>query len=105
MTRSDGNHRAARRPSWRRLSAATLALFLIVLAFLAGRLRAGADPAQQAQAKARAAAVRSSSAATATRSSSSDELRAPSSVDESDDGSLGQTGGGQTSSAPTTHAS
>jgi len=105
MTRSDGNHRAARRPSWRRLSAATLALFLIVLAFLAGRLRAGADPAQQAQAKARAAAVRESSAATTTQSSSSDELRAPSDDDESGDGSLGQTGGGQSPSAPTTHAS
>jgi hypothetical protein len=31
--------------SWRPLAAGTVALFLIVLAFLAGQLRAGADPA------------------------------------------------------------
>ena len=31
-------------PTWRRLAAGTGALFLIILAFLAGRVRAGADP-------------------------------------------------------------
>jgi hypothetical protein len=31
--------------SWRPLAAGTFALFLIVLAFLAGQMRAGADPA------------------------------------------------------------
>jgi hypothetical protein len=31
--------------SWRRLAAGTVGLFLIILAFLAGQLRAGADPA------------------------------------------------------------
>jgi hypothetical protein len=33
------------RPSWRPLVAGTLGLFLIILAFLAGQLRAGGDPA------------------------------------------------------------
>jgi len=33
------------RPSWRPLLAGTVALFLIILAFLAGQLRAGGDPA------------------------------------------------------------
>jgi len=33
------------RPSWRPLLAGTAALFLIILAFLAGQVRAGADPA------------------------------------------------------------
>jgi hypothetical protein len=32
-------------PSWRRLTAATLAVFGILLAFLAGRVQGGADPA------------------------------------------------------------
>ena len=33
------------RPSWRPLLAATVGLFLIILAFLAGQVRAGGDPA------------------------------------------------------------
>ena len=33
------------RPSWRRLLAATGGLFLVILAFLAGQLKAGGDPA------------------------------------------------------------
>ena len=33
------------RPSWRPLLAGTIALFLVILAFLAGQVRAGADPA------------------------------------------------------------
>jgi hypothetical protein len=33
------------RPSWRPLLAGTVGLFLIILAFLAGQLRAGGDPA------------------------------------------------------------
>jgi hypothetical protein len=33
------------RPSWRPLLAATGALFLIILAFLAGQVKAGGDPA------------------------------------------------------------
>jgi hypothetical protein len=32
-------------PSWRRLLAGTIALFAIILAFLAGRVQGGADPA------------------------------------------------------------
>jgi hypothetical protein len=32
-------------PTWRRLGAATVGLFLVIAAFLAGRMRAGADPA------------------------------------------------------------
>ena len=32
------------RPSWRPLIAATVVLFLVIFAFLAGRLRAGGDP-------------------------------------------------------------
>jgi hypothetical protein len=32
------------RPSWRPLIVGTVGLFLIILAFLAGQLRAGADP-------------------------------------------------------------
>ena len=31
-------------PTWRRLAATTAVLFTIILAFLAGRVRAGADP-------------------------------------------------------------
>jgi hypothetical protein len=42
--------------SWRRLAAGTLALFLVVLAFLAGQLRAGADPALRRSAAATQAA-------------------------------------------------
>ena len=33
------------RPSWRPLLAGTLGLFLVILAFLAGQLRSGGDPA------------------------------------------------------------
>jgi len=33
------------RPSWRPLLAATGALFLVILAFLAGQVKAGGDPA------------------------------------------------------------
>ena len=33
------------RPSWRPLLAGTIGLFLVILAFLAGQLRAGGDPA------------------------------------------------------------
>jgi hypothetical protein len=33
------------RPSWRPLLAGTIALFLIILAFLAGQVKAGGDPA------------------------------------------------------------
>ena len=33
------------RPSWRPLIAGTVGLFLVILAFLAGQLRAGGDPA------------------------------------------------------------
>lgn len=33
------------RPSWRPLLAGAIALFLVILAFLAGQVRAGADPA------------------------------------------------------------
>ena len=33
------------RPSWRPLLAGTFALFLVILAFLAGQLKAGGDPA------------------------------------------------------------
>jgi hypothetical protein len=42
--------------SWRPLAAGTVALFLIVLAFLAGQLRAGADPALRRSAAASQAA-------------------------------------------------
>jgi hypothetical protein len=33
------------RPSWRPLVAGTVALFFVILAFLAGQLKAGGDPA------------------------------------------------------------
>ena len=33
------------RPSWRPLVAGTVALFLVILAFLAGQLKSGGDPA------------------------------------------------------------
>ena len=33
------------RPSWRPLVAGTVALFLVILTFLAGQLKAGGDPA------------------------------------------------------------
>ena len=36
----------ARTPSWGRMTAGTVALFAIVLAFLAGRVKAGGDPTQ-----------------------------------------------------------
>jgi hypothetical protein len=31
-------------PTWRRLAGTTVVLFAVILAFLAGRVRAGADP-------------------------------------------------------------
>jgi len=31
-------------PTWQRLAAGTLVLFLVIMAFLVGRVRAGADP-------------------------------------------------------------
>lgn len=40
----------ARAPSWLGLVLATLAVFLVVLAFLVGRVRAGADPGLNASA-------------------------------------------------------
>jgi hypothetical protein len=36
---------SAKRPEWRRLVGGTLALFFVILAFLAGRMGGGADPA------------------------------------------------------------
>ena len=36
----------ARTPSWGRVAAGTVALFAIVLAFLAGKVKAGGDPTQ-----------------------------------------------------------
>jgi hypothetical protein len=36
-------------PTWGRLGAGTGALFLVILAFLAGRVRGGHDPALRAQ--------------------------------------------------------
>jgi hypothetical protein len=36
--------------TWRRLAGATVALFAVILAFLAGRVHAGADPALRARA-------------------------------------------------------
>ena len=33
-----------REPTWRRLVGSTVVLFLVILAFLVGRVRAGADP-------------------------------------------------------------
>jgi hypothetical protein len=48
---------SSRGASWRSLIALALVLSVVLLAFLAGRLRAGADPALAAQAK-RAAVVK-----------------------------------------------
>lgn len=42
------SHSTSREPSWRRLGGGTGVVFLVILAFLAGRLRSGADPAAQA---------------------------------------------------------
>jgi len=41
--------------SWRPLAAGTVALFIVILAFLAGQLRAGADPALRRSAAAQPA--------------------------------------------------
>jgi hypothetical protein len=46
----------ARMASWSRVTAGTVALFAIVLAFLAGRVRSGGDPTQ-AKASTRAPVV------------------------------------------------
>ena len=35
---------SGRTPSWRRLAGSTVVLFVVILAFLVGRVRAGADP-------------------------------------------------------------
>jgi hypothetical protein len=35
-------------PTWRRLAGTTVVLFAVILAFLAGRVRAGADPGLRA---------------------------------------------------------
>ena len=42
--------RSGTQPSWRRLVAATLVVFATVLAFLAGRVNGGSDPALNSQA-------------------------------------------------------
>jgi hypothetical protein len=61
--------------SWRRLAAGTVGLFLIILAFLAGQLRAGADPA-----------VGRSAAQTQTRTTPAQPT--PSTGEDGDDGAL-----------------
>ena len=72
------------RPSWRPLLAATGGLFLIILAFLAGQLKAGGDPAigpgtaatqqeQQTAAASRPAAARTRPTTTTTTTTSDDD--------------------------------
>jgi len=46
--------------SWRPLAAGTVALFIVILAFLAGQLRAGADPALRRSAAAQPATTQQS---------------------------------------------
>jgi hypothetical protein len=48
-------NRSRWQPTWRRLTGTTVVLFAVILAFLAGRVRAGADPGLQTRAAATAA--------------------------------------------------
>ena len=92
--------------SWRRLAAGTAGLFLIVLAFLAGQLRAGADPALG-----RGAAQTQTAPAQPDPSTSEDGDEDGDGDDGMlpwDDGSSGDTGPGDTlpdAAPPTTHQS
>ncbi len=97
------------RPTWRRLVVGTVVLFLVVLAFLAGRLRAGLDPAQAALSATRSPAG-SAGGTTATGSSESSGSESGDSGflfgDEAEGG--GSSGAGaatQDPSPPTTQAS
>ena len=56
--------------SWRRLIVTSFALFLVVLAFLAARVRSGSDPALRASATP-AAVTQTASAGTSSQSSQS----------------------------------
>jgi cytoskeletal protein RodZ len=74
--------RSRRQPTWRRLVGGTVALFLVILALLVGRMSAGADPGltdnkshttkqKQTTAQPRASSSTSSTPSTGAASSSS----------------------------------
>ena len=78
-------------PTWRRLVGSTVVLFLVILAFLVGRLRAGRDPFAQPQ-------------------TDPDPSVAPDDGSGSDDDNFGnavpdQGGGAQSFDPPSTHVS
>jgi len=87
-------------PTWRRLAATTAVLFAIILAFLAGRVRAGADPG-----------LRSSAAQTQSQSDASpspDPVSPPQSTSPPGDQatpSQPDFGAPEDSDPPTTHVS
>ena len=60
MASEPASRPSAWEPSWRRIAGSTAVLFVVILAFLVGRVRAGADPglrAREASQTRRAAAV------------------------------------------------
>src|SRR5919197_5273077 len=63
-------------PSWRRLAGSTAVLFLVILAFLVGRVRAGADPGL-ARETTRATPQQSAPSGNDPRSSGSDPFAQP----------------------------
>ncbi len=104
MPSSIGSSPPARRPSWRRLLVGTTVVFLVVLAFLAGRLRAGLDPAQATQSAKRVHAT------TVTRAANSSATAAGSQASQSSASASGATSSAPAAttpdpSPPTTHAS
>jgi hypothetical protein len=68
------------RPSWRPLLAGTIGLFLVILAFLAGQLRSGGDPALGRS----AAAQQTTQGAPPASSGSGTDPAAPADPSESD---------------------
>jgi hypothetical protein len=82
-------------PTWARLVGSTVVLFLVILAFLVGRVRAGADPGLARETKRAAPAQQQQVAPPATGSD----------ADPTDPFGGGQDDGGQDFDGPSTHVS
>ncbi len=97
-------------PTWRRVAGTTLVLFLVILAFLVGRARAGADPGLARESAPAAQQQRQTQPGSSSGVDPSDPYAAPPSAQGGSDnfGNAvpdGNSGSGQGFDAPSTHVS
>jgi len=96
--------RSRRAPGWRRSVAGTVVLFVVILAFLAGRVRAGADPTQAAASA--ATPTTSTQTQTETETETEDESESGSASESTDDSASSSAAQSDSATdAPSTHVS